>query len=1022
MRNSNTFRSGLLRAGVVLGLLFGGFCAHAVDGSRSMAQYLRQRWEAAQGMPGMVNAMAQTPDGYLWIGTDSGLYRFDGRGFRLMRADAADIGSIDHVRALAADSDGSLWIWMQSTSLLRYAHGAFQRAGGASWDAMRITGMSRANGPNHEGILLSTLSRGIVHLTAGRLEQLGQFRGTLAISVAQTSEGRVWLGTRDRGLMMLNNGGFQPVAGALPDQKMNTLLPGPDGQLWIGTDNGLALWDGKQLVPKTFPAPLDHAQILSLVLDRDGNLWAGTSQGLVRYNAHAKAATAEVLPAAGGEPQRPVTAVLEDREGNLWFGGPRGIERVRDSTFAAYMGPPDVAGAVFVDADHRVWFAPRTGGVAWYRDGVRHAVVADGLDNDTVYSITGSGDSLWLGRRFGGVTHLVMEGDHAKATTVPLRTGALSHVVFAEKADASGGVWVGTLTGGVYHLAAGMMVQYTRADGLLAGSVSAIENDLDGRVYVGTSSGLSELFRGHWQTYNQMAGLPMGEVTALFEDSGGVLWVGTGIGLGYLTNNGLAATARERTLFHERILGIAEDRAGWLWMTTPGHVFKVRRSSLLANHVTDADVRVFDEADGLRSVGSVRRSQPVVSDNDGMIWIATPGGLMMAHPESEGREALPALPHVEQMVVDGTSMPTPEGNGAAESTVSAAAQKRIAFNFTGLSFRVPERVRYRYRLDGFDRGWSEPTAETQAIYTNLSPGRYDFRVMASDSDGQWSPLVARTAIRILPRFWQTWWFRAVLVLLTAFAVLFFYRLRMRAMVLSSNRMLEERLTERTRIAQELHDTLLQGFFSASMQLRVVADNVEPGSAARSQLDRILALMGKVLDQGRDAVKGLRSSAEDSVWLEDACRTMARDQAGEEDVAYDVTVEGNVRELRHGVQAEVTRIVQEALGNAMRHSHATRIDVMIRYQPQALRVAVRDNGVGVPAQILTHGREGHWGLAGMRERAETIGGSLEVTSVLESGTSVELAVPANSAYRRYMKNGLLNWLIEVYRARRTAPHL
>jgi signal transduction histidine kinase len=296
--------------------------------------------------------------------------------------------------------------------------------------------------------------------------------------------------------------------------------------------------------------------------------------------------------------------------------------------------------------------------------------------------------------------------------------------------------------------------------------------------------------------------------------------------------------------------------------------------------------------------------------------------------------------------------------------------------------------------------------------------------MASDSDGQWSPMEAVKAVRILPRFWQTWWFQLTLVLMAAFATLFVYRLRMRAMVRRSNRMLEERLTERTRIAQELHDTLLQGFFSASMQLRVVADRVEAGSPSRLQLDRIVLLMGKVLDQGRDAVKGLRSGAEDSVWLEDTCRALARDLGGEEpeeNVEYQVLTEGNARELRHGVQSEVGRIVQEALANATRHAQATRIEVWLHYQPQALRVAVRDNGVGVSPEILAHGREGHWGLPGMRERAESVGGTLEFKSSPGNGTSVELAVPANAAYRRYMKNGLLNWMVEVYRARATARH-
>jgi signal transduction histidine kinase/ligand-binding sensor domain-containing protein len=981
--------------------------ARAQDEGQPEAQYLRQRWTAQEGFKGSPNTIAQTPDGYLWAGTDQGLYRFDGQEWLPMQPEEKGLGHVDHVIQLTRDGKGTLWIWMEGTRVIQYKDGRFQEAFKTALEERAVTAIGHGG---RGDILMSRAGQHIVRIGPAIAEEIGRSPGPIIVSLAETANGRVWLGTRNLGLFYLD--GKKPIAvnGIPSDIKVNCLLTAKDGRLWIGTDHGLSLWDGTQVVPKPMPSPLDQAQIRALVEDREGNLWVGTEQGLVRFDGK----NAFVMPRGDSA----VTSLFSDREGNIWFSDAHGIERLRHKTFIALSEtrgfPEGATGPVYADPYGRVWFGMKKGGLYCLKDGHVTRITTAGLASDIVYSIAGSGNDVWLGRQRGGLTHLHAENGTTTEETFHPRGPLYDDVVYSVHVNRDGSVWAGTLTGGAIHVVNGTLTRFAESSGLGSEAVHAIEETADGTMWFATPTRLSSYTRGQWQSFFERDGLPSSEVICLLEDGTGGLWIGTGTGLAHLSGGRITARRREDTLLRGTIVGLAKDQGGSLWVSTTDRVFSVDARMLVEHPATPAKGHIYGASDGLLGRGGVRRNQSLVADAQGHIWLSTKSGLAVVDASIAAATAEPTIAHVETVRVDGTTQTL-----APDETLRVqAGRKRIEFTFVGLNFSAPETVRYRYKLDGFDGAWSEAHGQRSAIYTNLSPGPYTFHVTATNREGGWSDREAYVPVTIEPLFWQRIEFRVMCGLAAALIALLLYQLRMHQMAARANLMFEERLAERTRIAQELHDTLLQGFFSASMQLSVVASKMPVESAATIQLNRILEIMGRVLDEGRNAVQGLRTARVSSMWLEDSVRSIFDDmEIGQGDGAQrSIEVSGSPRELRAGIQDEVCRIVQEAAGNAYKHAQATRIAAAIVYSANGLKVQVRDDGLGINPQFLSDGRHGHWGLQGMRERAGKMGAKLQIESTPGKGTVITLSMPGQIAFRRYSDNPVLNRAIEFSRSR------
>jgi signal transduction histidine kinase len=605
------------------------------------------------------------------------------------------------------------------------------------------------------------------------------------------------------------------------------------------------------------------------------------------------------------------------------------------------------------------------------------------------------------------LTRLRLEAGSFQTDTYTQADGLAQNSVYAVHQNRDGTVWAGTLSGGVSKFDGGRFTTYTAANGLASNTVASILEGSDGTMWFATPNGLNSLSEDRWQTHTVRDGLPAENVNCLLEDSTGVLWAGTAAGLAFGGPSGFQVPSEAPASLRGQILGLAEDKNGALWIAASNRVLWVNRDKLMSGALADEDVREYGLADGLHSVEGVKRHRSVVADELGQIWFSMNRGLSIVDPARLERSGAPAIVQIQAITADETTI---DMRGPVRVP---AGRQRVTFGFAGLSLSVPERVRFRYRLDGFDRDWSAPTAIREAIYTNLSPGSYRFRVMASNVDGVWSGAEGVIPFEIDPAFWQAWWFQLGVLLTCILGIVALYRLRLHHLTRQLNVRFEERLAERVRIAQELHDTLLQGFLSASMQLHVAADALPADSAAKTSLNRVLQLMGRVIEEGRNAVRGLRSSQADSLDLERAFSRIKDELAIHDEVAFRVVVEGRRRALHPIFRDEVYRIGREAVVNAFRHSQARNVEVEIGYAAKQFRFLVRDNGRGIDPKVLQSGREGHWGLPGMRERAERIGGQLSVWSRAAAGTEVELTVPSHLAFQARPANGPASWLSRLY---------
>jgi len=1007
-------RSQWCRTGLILICLVG--LAHGLDPNRQLSQYIRQHWGMGNEFPaGPIHAIGQTPDGYLWIGTDKGLIRFDGFNFHPVSLMPSVADTNTPVLGITNDSEGNLLVQAQGVGMLREKKGQFETV-----ETGLVAAISQATAIWREkdgGVLFADLMVGMLRLRNQRVEQLlpmNAIAGSAPVmALTETPNGRIWLGTLNSGLFSLDRGKIARVGTQLPYSKINCLLPIGNDEVWVGTDKGVFHWNGVKYVGISLPAPFDNVQILSLLRDRDANVWIGTAKGLVRLNGK------NISPWDEGQvPIGAVNALFEDREGNIWVGGASGLERIRDSAFLTYSTaaglPSDQSGPVYVDSQNRTWFAPIEGGLYLLDEGKIRAVQVAGLNTDVVYSIAGGTDgAIWVGRQHGGLTRLRFVDGAFTDQTYKQSNGLAQNSVYSVYQARDGTVWAGTLSGGVSKLKNERFVTYNSSNGLRSNTVASILETNDGAMWFATSTGLSEFSNGQWKTYTKADGLPSEDVNCLYQDAHGLLWIGTSAGLALFNSGQIHVPNTAPASMREEIFGIAEDKNGWLWVATSHHLLRVQRQKLSDDAVEAADVREYSQADGLLSMEGVKRKTSLVADSSGKIWFSLTRGLSVVDPAYIAKSSVPAMAHIETVVADGKPIAT------GDTLQIPSSQKRVSISYTGLSLAAPEQVRFRYKLDGFDPGWSEPVAAREAVYTNLSPGSYRFRVAASNSDGAWNGAETNVAFEVEPAFWQTWWFRLLCLAIVGSIALFGYQLRLHKLTRELHARFEERLAERTRIAQELHDTLLQGVLSASMQLNVANDQLASDAAVKPIITRVIELMEHVVEEGRGALRGLRLSGAGTQDLHQAFCRIPQELAFPATANFRVIVEGSVRTLHPIIRDEVHRIGREAITNAFRHSRASSIEVELDYSFHALRLVVRDNGCGIDSHILHSGKDGHFGLAGMRERAERVGAKLKVFTGATAGTEVDLSVPGHIAFESQPAGGVTRWLSKLY-ARTNPP--
>lgn len=975
--------------------------AFPLDGSRSLSQYIHQSWGPEQGLPrGTIYAISRSGDGYLWLGTDQGLVRFDGYSFKLIQQPIPRLPRIGIVRALASDAQGALWILLDDGRLLLYRNGDFEEAF-AAFSIPNVT-VSAMSADGKGGILFAGIGTAIFRWGDGKLNTIADAAAIPAAvtSIVESGDGRIWLGTEGKGLYLLQQRGISKVSGFPGDNTINALALAHNGGIWIGTDRGVRFFTVHGNLVDNLPGWTHRLRILALSEGTEGSVWAGTAEGLVRITSY----SAAFYPNADG--RSAVNTIFEDREQELWFGGAGGLERLQDGVFSTYSTaegfPATPVGPIFADSQGVVWFAPLSGGLYWYYDGRLRRVRQDGLDRDVIYSIDGGDGEIWIGRQRGGLTRIVRRGDTLQTRTYTIRDGLAQNSVFAVHRSPNGTIWAGTVNGGVSVLRGSRFETYSTTNGLPLNMANSIAESRDGTIWIATSSGLEEFRRGQWVNWTIKNGLPSAKVQLCFVDSQGVVWILTDAGLSYVSGGRINTLHNLPNPMREQILGITGDQLGSLWISTSDDVFRVARSALLADSIHAGDFQSYGAADGLNGIDAVHRQRSLVSDSLGQIWISLTQGIAMGEPALTSRDSLPIRVRINNVLVNGAIANLHESPGLAAGTRS------VTFRFESDSLFAPSRVRFRYRLQGADPGWSDAIDPREVTYHNLAPGNYRFEVTASRNGEVWNSPETVVPFSIKPAYWQTWWFRTAGAFAVLLTILFFFRLRSIRLAHQLNARFQERLAERTRIAQELHDTLLQSFQGLMLRFQTI-DNLlpaRPGEAKRA-LEEALDRADDAVNESRRAIQNIRSSSSQDGDLAQALKAMMTEMAeeyvceGTRRPEYSVLVEGSPRPLNRWVKDEVIRIAQESLRNSFQHSSAGRIEAEVTFGDSQFRVRFRDDGVGIDPDVLRNGsRPGHWGMIGMKERAIHLNAKFDVWSKPGAGTELDLDIPAQVAYDRF----------------------
>lgn len=996
--------------GLTLLLLSASAFSGAVDNSITSSRS-HTTWDHASGFPGgHVFSMTQTSDGYLWFGTGDGLVRYDGLAFKYIpRANSNDLSN-GLIPRVVTDASGELWAADDFTHLFRYEAGVLK--GPVPDNGRHGYSVSAANKTSDGWLLFVSELQGVVEYKHGERRVLLEPRAVPAApsAVAQTTDGTIWIGTADRGLFQ-----FSPEKGeasllqvpSLKNKRINCLLPLANATLLVGTKQGLFISHANNSFSEV-NLTRGHDAILALASGLKGRIWIGTETHVFKtdlksIDANGSIRPLEQLTVSGNSA---VTALFEDRDGNLWIGEPEAIERYQDDAFITYHSsdglrseglPCSNCGAIYVDSDQGVWFAPPEGGLFRISHGRVQSIEIAGLKDDIVYSIAGAAGEVWVARRNGGLTQLTVEDDAIRASTDRQQGLSISirDAVYSVYREPNGTVWAGTLHQGLSRLRNGAWQTFTTKDGLPSDSISVITGNGSGLIFVGTPNGLAELRNDRWTSYNTHDGLPPGAIESLFLDGSDTLWIGTSRGIAFLRSGAVHVPLGAPTALYGDILGIAE-RNGWLWIATMDHVLRVRGSALLKREYADGDYREFGVSDGLPSVEGVKRSPSVDLDNRENIWFSLKQGISLLPASAFADPEFPVTIRIEGMLVDGKYVTT------GDHIRISSGRHRLTFQYAGINVSNPEGVRYHYRLADVDSSWSEPTSLREVDFTNIAPGRFEFQVAASNSDGVWSSNGAAIAFEVEPSILQTRWFQATSVGILALLALGVYQLRVQQLHRQFNIGLEARVNERTRIARDLHDTLLQTLHGLMFQFQAVRNLLprRPDEAMRS-LDDVINETETALAESRDAIQGLRSEAIAQENLAELLKITMQELTASADgktPIFDLIEEGERRSLSTAAKNEICRIALEILRNASRHSKATRIEAEIRHDNQMLRLRIRDNGQGIDPKVLKEGgRPGHWGLRGIRERAERIGSKLEFWSESGAGTEVQLTVPAAVAY-------------------------
>jgi signal transduction histidine kinase/ligand-binding sensor domain-containing protein len=975
--------------------------------SLSPAQLNHRTYTALGGAPSEIDALAQTTDGMLWIGGRGGLTRFDGVRFMSYPSPGEDSLLATNIASLLAAPDGGLWIGLRPGGVRFLKDGRVARYGNG--DGLPA-GTVQQFAFDRDGSLWVAARSGLAHFNGKRWDVVTDDpRITRPYGVLVDRVGTLWAATA--------NGLFARVAGenrfqvidsrAYSDPRGGLLAAAPDGTVWAIADHELAA--GKVTTGAAPTTAINLPGISGPVMfDTAGNLWAAdTDRALLHHLAPGEPARGDSQPSgdaplklAGPDDTIPenVWAFLEDREHNIWVGTNSSLHRFSRSNVLGHVVPNCATSAyepVFAAGDAgTVWVvcdSASAGHLYEVRDG---AVISRQTTPRFSVAYRDSEGTIW----FGGPTalgHL----ESGQIVTTPTPAQLQGAYVLALVRDREGAMWVSMNRGGTFRVVNGEWSPYGSLDSLPRAMAYVGVADKDGALWFGyAGSQVARVSGRSVRLFDATQGLAVGNVLELYTGDG-ELWVGGELGFARFDGTRFMPVHRASQTSFTGVSGIIRARNGDLWLNGVGgitHITQQEIEHVIRDPTYAVRSEVFDHLDGVPGIPFQLQSRPsVVETTGGQLWFLMSGGIVSIDPTHLAHNTLPPPVRIWSLVGGGAYFPDVRAGLSLPANTTD-----LQIDYSAGSLTIPERVNFRYKLEGSDRDWQNVGTHREARYTNLGPGHYTFRVIASNNDGVWNTNGASLQFSIRPAFYQTMWFYALCALAALLVLAALYAARMRQVAAQVRGRLEARLAERERIARDLHDTLLQSIQGLIWRFQAATERIPPGEPARQLMEQSLDRADQVLAESRDKVKDLRPASHDMLDLAQALATEAERYAQLHPAQHKVNVQGNPRNLHPMVREEGFLIAREALSNAFQHAGATAIEVEIAYGDRALHVSIRDDGQGINPEVLdAGGKPGHFGLLGMRERANKLGAHLVLWSKPGAGTEIELRVPADVAYRK-----------------------
>jgi ligand-binding sensor domain-containing protein/signal transduction histidine kinase len=1013
----------------------------------AVPQYFLHQWQKQNGLPdNAVSAIVQSHEGYLWLGTYSGLVRFDGARFVLFDNNNTPEMQSSRVTSLYEDREGNLWIGHETGEVTRYSRGRFSAVASTREGKRRKIS---AIGQDEDGEVWLMTEEGLMTRVRDDLSLIppaGNAPGQLAFTIDRARH--IWLARQGR-LSRLEHGKLLPVEfpGETAEPYVQGVCASADGGVWIASDGKLRKWRNGNWTRDLGNAPWGLSGLSRFMETQGGTIVGGTvDTGLfliTRRNELLQFNSTNGFPQnwmrtndllqfnrTNGLPQNWIRSLCEDREGNLWVGaGSAGMVALREGKVAT-INPPDhwdgrtVTSLSGTDGKD-MWISTEGAGLYHLKDGAwEHFGESNGLANSYVWSVTKDRrNRIWAGTWGGGVfVQTESAGDKAGGKTgiqFALAPG-LENLRAAAPAilqGANGVTWIGT-DEGLIRYEDGKIARYGEAEGLDWPEVRTLAEAPDGTLWFGMfGGGLGRLREGTLKQFRTRDGLPSDFIQCLKLDADGSMWLGTsGNGLIRMKDGRFVRMTQQHGLANNVICHIEEDGEGYFWISSHGGIMRIAKADL--NACADGKTNQFNcltygEGEGMQTLDCSGGMQPAgCRTDDGRLWFPTSKGLVVVNPKTKDikKNSLPPPVIVEDLLVDGKSQFTRDKSNlnATESAYVEIPPGRHSFEFhyTGLSFTVPEKVRFKYRVEALDPDWRYPGTERSVNLGYIPPGNYTFRVLACNNDGIWSPEGASVEFHVLPHFWQTWWFRVAAAVLAAAAVagvvLSVTRVRVKRKLerLERQRAIER---ERTRIAKDIHDDLGASLTRITMLSQSVRADLDHSGAA-TDVDRIF-----------DTAREMTRAMDEIVWavnpqhdtLDSLATYLGRFAQGflasvHVRCRLDVPMQLPSWPLTAEVRHNLFLAFKEALNNAVKHSKTTEVQISMTIDPHGFTLCLEDKGCGFEAQQWSNGgvdplRPGSGnGLANMRQRLAEIGGHCEIKSAVGNGTVVEFVVPVKMA--------------------------